>query len=109
LCIVRLSESVMTRKKRPPSSSTLPQKRYRFVPLKLCTNGRANDSNAHVLGQVRSLAQNLIFKIWRELIVGHASSILRRQRARKNILAEKEKLGARGFRLRVGYGTTSDE
>ena len=27
LCIVSLSESVMTRKKRPPSSSTLPQKR----------------------------------------------------------------------------------
>ena len=53
------------------------------VPLKLCTNGRANDSNAHVLGQVRSLAQNLIFKIWRELIVRHAWSILRTQRALK--------------------------
>jgi hypothetical protein len=47
------------------------------VPLKLCTNGRANDSNAHVPGQVRSLAQNLIFKIWRELIVRHASSMKR--------------------------------
>jgi hypothetical protein len=53
------------------------------VPLKLCTNGRANDSNAHLLGQVRSLAQNLIFKIWRELIVRHASSILRTKRAGK--------------------------
>src|SRR5216117_1685111 len=29
LCIVSLSESVVTRKKRTPSSSTLPQKRYR--------------------------------------------------------------------------------
>ena len=47
------------------------------VTLKLCTNGRANDSNAHVPGQIRSLAQNLIFKVWRELIVRHASSILR--------------------------------
>ena len=53
------------------------------VTLKFCTNGRASDSNAHLLGQVRSLAQNLIFKIWRELIVRHASSILRTQRAGK--------------------------
>jgi len=42
------------------------------IPLTLSTNGRANDSNAHVLGQIRSLAQDLIFKIWRELIVRHA-------------------------------------
>ena len=55
------------------------------VPLKLCTYGRANDSNAHLLGQVRSLAHNLILKIWRELIVRHASSILRTQRAGKNV------------------------
>jgi hypothetical protein len=47
------------------------------VPLKLCTNGRANDSNAHVPGQVRSLAHNLILKIWRELIVKHTPSVLR--------------------------------
>jgi hypothetical protein len=32
LCIVSLSERVMTRKKRPPSSSTLPQKRYWSFP-----------------------------------------------------------------------------
>jgi hypothetical protein len=37
------------------------------VLLKLCTNGRANDSNAHVLGEVRSFAPNLILKIGREL------------------------------------------
>jgi hypothetical protein len=48
-----------------------------IVLLQLCTNGRANDSNAHVLGKVRSLAHNLIFKIWRELIVRHASSMKR--------------------------------
>jgi hypothetical protein len=33
------------------------------VPLKLGTNGRANDSNAHLLREVRSLAHNLIFEI----------------------------------------------
>jgi hypothetical protein len=32
------------------------------IPLTLSTNGRANDSNAHLLGQIRSLAQDLIFK-----------------------------------------------
>jgi len=56
------------------------------VPLKLCTNGRANDSNADILGQVRPLAQNLIFKIWRELIIRHASSILGTQCGRNNVL-----------------------
>jgi hypothetical protein len=77
-------------------SQEAPAKLIHSAPLKLCTNGRANDSNAHVLGQVRSLAQNLIFKIWRETIVRHASSILRTQRAGKNVVAEKEKLGTRG-------------
>ena len=64
-----------------------------IAPLKLCTNGRTKDSDAHVLGQVRSLAHDLIFKIWRKLIVRHASSILRTQHGRKNVMAEKEKLG----------------
>ena len=62
------------------------------VPLKFCTNGRANDLNAHVLGEVRSLAHNLIFKIWREPIARHASSILRTQRAGKKVWAKKGKL-----------------
>lgn len=44
-------------------------------PCKSYTDGRANDSNTHVLGQVRSFANDLIFKIWRELIVRHAPSI----------------------------------
>jgi hypothetical protein len=48
-----------------------------IVLLMLCTNGGANDSNAHVLGQVWSLAHNLILKIWRKLIVRHASSMKR--------------------------------
>jgi hypothetical protein len=34
----------------------------------------------HIFGQVRSLAHNLIFKIWSELIVRHTSSILGVQR-----------------------------
>ena len=62
--------------------------------------GERNDANVDLLGQVRSLAQNLIFKIWRELIVRHASSILRMRGAQKNVSAAKKDCKGAMFKLR---------
>ena len=55
--------------------------------------GERNDANGDLVGQVRSLAQNLIFKIWRELIVRLASSTLRMRGAKERLGGEERLWG----------------
>src|SRR6476661_6833149 len=50
LCMVSLSDSVTTRKQRPSSSSTDPQKPITVPLLQLHTNRRLDNSNAHLPG-----------------------------------------------------------
>jgi hypothetical protein len=52
--------------------------------LWLNTNGRFDDLNAHLLCQVWSLPQNLIFEIRSEFVIRHARQRIREDNARKS-------------------------
>jgi len=43
--------------------------------LRLDTNGRLDDSNAHLFAQIRPFPQNLFFEIRSELVIRHAGSV----------------------------------